>query len=170
MAAIPQVTVIVMAYNEAVTLESVVQEIGDTLASAALDGEILIVDDGSRDGTCAIADTCAAKDARVRVIHHEVNRGVGEVYRSGFFAARGALVTFLPADGQFPATVVTMMVDEAREADLVLGYLPDQQGTRSITGKLLSAAEKMFYRVLFGAMPRFQGVLMFVARCSMRYT
>jgi glycosyltransferase involved in cell wall biosynthesis len=82
MATLPQVTVIVMAYNEAVTLESVVQEIGDTLSSASLDYEILIVDDGSKDGTSAISDACAAKDERVRVIHHEVNRGVGEVYRS----------------------------------------------------------------------------------------
>lgn len=161
MSALPQVTVIVMAYNEAATLESVVVEIGDTLSSATLDYEILIVDDGSKDGTSAIADAVSSKDARVRVIHHEVNRGVGEVYRSGFAGARGALVTFLPADGQFPATIVPMMVNEAGEADLVLGYLPEQQGTRSLTGKMLSAAEKLFYRVLFGAMPKFQGVLMF---------
>ena len=156
----PRVTVIVMAYNEVASLASVVSETSDELNAAGLAYEILIVDDGSRDGTGEIADKLAA-DPHVTVIHHPINRGVGEVYRSGFAAARGELVTFLPADGQFPASIVPQFVAEAERVDLVLGYLPDQQGARSIIGKLLSASEKLFYRVLFGRMPKFQGVLMF---------
>ena len=148
-----------MAYNEAASLEAVVHEILES--TAALDAEVLIVDDGSRDGTAQIADRWRDREPRVRVIHHEINRGVGEVYRSGFAAARGELVTFLPADGQFPASVVTTFVDEMRDVDLVLGYLPEQAGTRSLVGKVLSTCEKLLYRLLFGPMPKFQGVLMF---------
>jgi dolichol-phosphate mannosyltransferase len=155
------ITVIVMAYNEAANVAAVVHEIHDVLAASRWSAEVLVVDDGSADGTGAIADGLAAALPGVRVLHHPTNRGIGEVYRTGFEAARGAFVTFLPADGQFAATVVTEFAALMGEADLVLGYLPDQGRRRSFAGKMLSGAERLTYRVLVGRLPRFQGVMMF---------
>lgn len=155
------VTVIVMAYNEAASLEAVVEEILADARAHGLRAELVIVDDGSTDGTTQIADRLAATRDGVVAIHHGVNRGIGEVYGSGFGAATGDYVTFLPADGQFFPSVVSEFAECMAAADLVLGFLPEQAGSRSLTGKALSAAECAFMWMLFGRLPRFQGVMMF---------
>jgi len=155
----PRLSVIIMAYNEAASLESVAREIDEVVARVAPSGEIVIVDDGSSDGTEAIADQLATSIPRVRVIHHRPNQGLGGVYRTGFREARGDYVTFFPADGQFPATIIELFLPKMADHDMVLGYLPDRRS--SLVAKALSLGERVLYTALFGPMPRFQGILMF---------
>ena len=155
------VSVIVMAFNEVSSLRSVVDEIEAALMASDRPFEVLIIDDGSSDGTADLSDRLASERSAVRAIHHPVNRGIGEVYRSGFAAARGDYVTFLPADGQFPASVVTDFAERMSSVDIVLGYIPAQGRNRTPTAKLLSAAEKALFRLMFGRLPRFQGIMMF---------
>ena len=155
----PLVTVVIMAYNEVANLEAVMREIFDALHSLGSPCEILIVDDGSTDGTGELADRLATTTASTRVVHHRPNKGLGGVYRSGFTEARGTYVTFFPADGQFPASIIADFVQRMPELDMVLGYLPDRKVTA--LGAVLSWGERVLYRVMFGPMPLFQGVLMF---------
>jgi glycosyltransferase involved in cell wall biosynthesis len=156
------VSVIVMAYNEVANLEAVVRELAAALAglpgAPGRADELLLVDDGSSDGTAALAERLAAEVPGARVLHHTVNRGLGGVYRTGFEQAIGDLVTFFPADGQFPASSLSVFYDLMAGHDLVLGYLLHRDG--SLVARVLSAAERVLYRGLFGAMPRFQGVFM----------
>ena len=152
------VTVVVMAYDEAASLEAVVREIVGALERSGRPFEVLVVDDGSSDGTGLVAERLAATVDGVRVVHHETNRGLGGVYRTGFQSARRELITFFPADGQFPAEIVERFAPLMDGHDLVLGYLPG--GRRGIVGALLSGCERALYRVLFGPLPRFQGILM----------
>jgi Glycosyl transferase family 2 len=148
-----------MAFNEAGNLEPVVREICGALAALpAAAHEVMIVDDGSSDGTGALADRLAGELAGVRVVHHPENRGLGGVYRTGFEGARRDLVSFFPADGQFPADILQTFYPLMVSHDLVLGYLPNRDG--SLVARGLSAAEKALYRLLFGPMPRYQGVFM----------
>lgn len=153
----PALTVVVMAFNEAANLEEVVREIRAALDRLGRRAEILVVDDGSTDGTGALADGLAGAVTDVRVVHHAPNGGLGAVYRTGFAQARGDLVTFFPADGQFPASILEAFVPAMEGRDMVLGYVPRRD---SIVGRLLSGAERVAYRVLLGPMPRFQGVFM----------
>ena len=148
-----------MAYNEAGAVASVLREIDATLAPSGLAYEVLVVDDGSDDGTGAITDELAAALPVMRVFHHDTNRGIGEVYRTGFGAAIGENITFLPADGQFPATIVTQFAGLMTDADLVAGYFTDIR--RSPPARVLSWCERMLYRVMFGNLPRFKGIMMF---------
>ena len=152
-------TVVIMAFDEVATLPAVTEEIGEVLASLGRPYDILIVDDGSSDGTGAWADELAAKGERIRVVHHQVNSGLGGVYRTGFGEATGRYVTFFPADGQFPASIIAAFRPAMESADLVLGYLPDRRD--SLLGKALSWIERLLYRALLGPMPRFQGIMMF---------
>jgi len=157
----PQVTVVIMAWNEEASLAAVAREIHDELCRLGSKHEILIVDDGSNDGTGRIADEMAGAMAGVRVHHHERNRGLGAVYRTGFAEARGDLITFFPADGQFPATILGQYLSAMNEADIdiILGVLPDRGG--SLAARALSLGERLLLRALFGHFPRFQGIMMF---------
>ncbi len=152
-------TVAVMAYNEADSLAAVVDEIRASLARLpAASHEVLIIDDGSSDGTAAIADELAQKYPLLRVVHHKPNLGLGGVYRTGFSEAKTTYLSFFPADGQFPAKIIEQFFDVMSKHDLVLGYIP--RNDAGWVAKGLSLAEKLVYRGLFGPMPRFQGVFM----------
>ncbi len=90
------------AHDEEANLEALVDEALATLPSLADTFEIIAVDDGSRDGTPALADALAARHPDVvRVVHHPVNRGYGAALLSGFGAARYELIAFTDGDRQF---------------------------------------------------------------------
>ena len=150
----------VLAYDEAAHLGAAVAEIREALVGLGRSFEIIVVDDGSADGTSEIADALAAADASIRAVHHRTNLGLGGGYRTGFKEARGDFVTFFPADGQFPPSVIGDFVAAAAHADLVLGYVNDRR-ERPVVARALSTAERLLYLALFGPMPRFQGILMF---------
>lgn len=154
-----EVSIIVMAYNEVATLSGVLGEIVATMRNATQAYEVIVVDDGSSDGTGQIADEAAQRLPSLKVLHHPTNRGIGEVYRSGFEAATGKYLTFLPADGQFPASIISKFIPLMSRADLVLGYLPDVR--RSPGATVLSWTERSLYRAMFGRLPPFQGIMMF---------
>lgn len=153
------VSIVVMAYNEAATLADVLAEINSTMHHSAYTYEMIVVDDGSSDATGQIADEVALQLPCVVVLHHPTNLGIGEVYRSGFQTAKGDYLTFLPADGQFPASIVTEFLPLMSRADLVLGFLPDIR--RSAVAIALSWMERSLYTAMFGRLPRFQGIMMF---------
>jgi glycosyltransferase involved in cell wall biosynthesis len=152
-------SVIVMAYNEVESLASTVEEIQGVLSETSLSHEIVIVDDGSDDATGELAERLRRRVPAVRVVHHQTNLGLGGVYRTGFATARGELVTFFPADGQFPASIIKQFLKEIRGRDMVLGYIGGRR--EEGLGKALSWCERLLYQALVGPMPRFQGVLMF---------
>jgi hypothetical protein len=62
------------------------------------------------------------------------------------------------SDGQFDPSIIKQFAEEIKNCDLVLGFLPNRK--RTFSGRILSAGEKALYRILFGKLPKFQGVLM----------
>lgn len=154
----PKLSCCVFAWNEAETLRSVVGDLRTSLAQLGVSFEVLIIDDGSTDGTSEQADLLAAEHADVRVVHHGVNRGLGGTYRTGFESALGEFVTFFPADGQFPPENLRSLYPLAESWDLVLGNLPQRRDSH--VGAALGHVERLLYRVLLGEVPRLEGVFM----------
>ncbi len=99
----------------------------DVLEGLRADYEVLIVDDGSADGTGRIADQLAADHPRVRVIHHPRNRGYGAALQSGFRAATKDLVFFADGDGQFDLAELPPWLPLMKEWDIVCGYRMNRQ-------------------------------------------
>ena len=152
-----ELTICIFAWNEVETAASVVHEIAVSARRLDVPFEIVLIDDGSTDGTSEAFDRLAEEITEARVIHHAKNEGLGPVYRTGFEAARGEYLTFFPADGQFPATIIEDFFPRMASLDLCLGYLP---GRTDAVGRALSGVERMLYRMLLGRLPRFQGIFM----------
>jgi len=105
------------------------QNVGPLLASAlalaprlADAFEIIVVDDGSRDGSAAVVERQRRLDPRVRLLRHPTNVGYGAALRSGLRAARGDLVFFTDADLQFDLREIESLLAHARDFDIVAGY------------------------------------------------
>jgi glycosyltransferase involved in cell wall biosynthesis len=114
------------AHNEEANVRELVAEALETLPSLAEAFEIIVVDDGSRDATGAIADELAAANPEtVRAVHHPTNLGYGAALLSGFRASRHELVAFTDGDRQFRVADIgrlTARLGEADHPDVVVGY------------------------------------------------
>jgi glycosyltransferase involved in cell wall biosynthesis len=88
------ISVFFPAYNDEASIAGLVGEALALLPSLADDFEVIVVNDGSTDGTAAVLDELARADPRVRVIRHEVNRGYGAALRTGFASATNELVFY----------------------------------------------------------------------------
>ena len=110
------------AYNDAGTIQRVVNDASKTLQRLTDDYEIILVDDGSADETGEVCDSLAEADSRVTVIHHGKNRGYGAALRSGFARARKELVFYTDGDGQYDVRELANLVAVIDDADVVNGY------------------------------------------------
>lgn len=115
-------TIFFPAFNEEAIIEETVANALRVGASVADDLEVIVVDDGSRDGTAAVVERLAATDPRVRLVRHERNAGYGAALRTGFAAARKGLVFFSDADGQFDLRELPILLARLPDAPVVVGY------------------------------------------------
>ena len=125
----PAVWLVLPTYNEAENVERIVRAALPELASAAPDHHILIVDDGSPDGTGEIADRLASELEPVEVLHRTAKEGLGRAYLAGFeraFASGADLVMEMDADFSHDPKDLPRLIAAASDADLVLGsrYIP----------------------------------------------
>ena len=109
----PTVSIIVPVYNAEKTIGRCVDSI---LGQQYTDFELLLVDDGSRDGSGAICDSYALADSRVQVIHKE-NTGVSDTRNIGISRARGVYLQFLDSDDWITPDATKLLVETARDHD-----------------------------------------------------
>jgi glycosyltransferase involved in cell wall biosynthesis len=124
-ARVPELSYFFPAHDEAENIEALVDEALTALPALAERFEIVCVDDGSRDGTGAIADRLESLHPDVvRVVHHPRNLGYGAAVRSGLAAARFPLICFTDGDRQFRVADVGRLLARlaASDADVVAGY------------------------------------------------
>lgn len=123
---VPALSYFFPAHNEEANLGALVEEALAALPALAEEFEVIVVDDGSRDATPAIADQlAAAHPAIVRVVHHPTNLGYGAALRSGFRAARCDLVCFTDGDRQFRVADLarlTARLQAPDSPDVVAGF------------------------------------------------
>src|SRR2546423_14317835 len=98
---LPGVAILLPCFNEIGNVTAAVAEARAAAASAAHEYEVIVVDDGSTDGTGAVARALAAAYPRVRVLEHELNRGYGAALRTGIAAVRMPWLLLTDADLQF---------------------------------------------------------------------
>jgi len=168
-------SVVVLAYNEEHNLSTQVQACVDWLerlkgkpagawapefdpfAEGDSVGEVLIVDDGSTDGTGRVARELSNEFPSVRFIRHHTNLGMGAAVRSGYAAARGKYVTQLPADCQISPFTLEKLLPCLARVDLVLSvYRQRGDGLKRV---VMSRGFQVLVRSLYGQDPQFTGTM-----------
>jgi glycosyltransferase involved in cell wall biosynthesis len=111
------------AYNDSGTIASMVIRAVQAASKLTADYEVIVVDDGSSDATAAVADELARTYPKVRVIHHEGNRGYGGALQTGIRSATKELIFYTDGDAQYdPGELALLWPHLTPDADLVNGY------------------------------------------------
>jgi glycosyltransferase involved in cell wall biosynthesis len=116
------VTIVLPTFNEAGTVGDAVANAVAAARRAAYRHEVVVVDDGSSDGTRALVSRCVEADRRVRLVVHPLHLGYGAAVRSGIRAARMPWILLTDADLQFDLGELEDFLSYAPHADLILGW------------------------------------------------
>jgi glycosyltransferase involved in cell wall biosynthesis len=147
-----EISAVMPAFNEEGNLAQSVARLATALTKSARAFEIVVVDDGSRDGTPAVLDRLKPEYPALRVVRHQANRGYGAALRSGFDAARFPWVFMMDADNQFDPEEIALLLARSSGADIVAGY---RQHRRDPLPRRLNAwAFFTLVRLLFGHLVR----------------
>ncbi len=149
---------ILPTYNEAANVEAILTAAGNVLGAAAPEGfRILVVDDGSPDGTGRLADAMAEQHEWVRVLHRTEKGGIGPAYLAGFAHAleQGAGYV-MEMDSDFshdPADLARLLAAAQGDADLALGsrYVPGGEVKDwGLLRKFISEGGSTYARLVLG--------------------
>jgi glycosyltransferase involved in cell wall biosynthesis len=129
--------------NEEENIGPLLDEALHDLAQVASSFEIVVVDDGSRDGTADVVRSYAERHPNVRLVSHPTNLGYGHALRTGLDQTRGDAVALVDGDRQFRIADLKLLLDRIGDADVVAGYRLVRRDPKS---RLLIA--KVYKRVL----------------------
>jgi glycosyltransferase involved in cell wall biosynthesis len=116
----PTLSIVMPAYNEEGSIALAVSDVQTHVFSLVGDAELIVVDDGSRDGTGRILDDLATKGPRLRVVH-QANGGHGKALRTGLDIAAGKYVFLIDSDRQIPLEAFAALWEQAQKHDAAFG-------------------------------------------------
>jgi glycosyltransferase involved in cell wall biosynthesis len=138
----PSISAFFPCYNDEGTIAGLVRETDAQLRCATGDYEIIVVNDGSSDGSAAVLAELAREMPQLKVVTHPANRGYGAALRSGFAAATKDVVFYTDGDGQY----------DVKEIPIMLALLVDD--TDFVNGMKMSRSDPA-YRVFVGNLHKF---------------
>ena len=145
----PGLSMFFPAYNDGGTIASQVITSMKVAATLTDDFEVIVVNDASTDDTAKILEELARiYPDRVRIVHHETNRGYGGALRTGFATARKELIFYTDGDGQYDPTEVTVLWEKmAADVDWVNGWKISRSDPlhRIIIGRIYHHVVKLLF-------------------------
>lgn len=143
------ITAFFPVYNEEKNVEKMVSDFQRVLPKLAKKWEIVIINDGSKDGTAAVSERLATEFEEVRVIHHQQNQGYGAALKSGFATARYEWVFFTDGDLQFKVSQLSEFVPHTNKSDVIIGYRVSRAegGLRAFNARVFKTFVDMLFRL-----------------------
>jgi len=120
---VPDLSVVIPAYNEAAGIGPTLSELSRVLAASGIAHALVVVDDGSSDATAQVVADLARSMPGLRLVRHESNRGYGASLKTGIRAAASRVVAITDADGTYPGEPLPLLYRKLveTEADMVVG-------------------------------------------------
>jgi glycosyltransferase involved in cell wall biosynthesis len=144
-------SLVLPCYNEVLNIEHTIRDVQQWFAEAHIDGEIIVTDDGSTDGSLGLLHKLQEEMPNLKVVHHETNRGYGAAVRSGCDHADKKWIAFMDSDGQFRAHDLVRLLPLTADADYVTGVRENRADT--FQRWLNSRMYNMLVRVVLGVHP-----------------
>ena len=140
----PHLSIVVPAYNEAESLPSLFTELRAALAQVDQRWELVVVDDGSTDGTAALLDAEAALDPRIVPVVLVANAGQSAALAAGLSRVRGEIVVTLDADLQNDPADLPKLLAALEHADVVSGIRADRQDSwvRLVSSRIANSVRR----------------------------
>ena len=146
----PSISVFFPAFNDEGSIADLIHETLKILPAITDDYEVIVVNDGSSDGTAAVLNELASKLPQLRVVHHPKNLGYGGALRSGFKHIAKDMIFYTDGDGQYDVREITklipLMIDEV---DIVNGYKIKRSDSRRriVLGAIYKFLAKSLFRL-----------------------
>jgi len=155
-------SIVIPAYNEERRLPSTLDQVFAWLdASPYRDTEVLVVDDGSTDGTAKLVEGRAAAEPRLRLIRNPGNRGKGYAVRNGMLKAEGDWILFSDADLSAPIAELPKLLASALEKNAAIAI-----GSRALDRSLIGVHQSQWREQMALAQAECQGRRWRIASCA----
>lgn len=144
-------SLVLPCFNEELNIERTIREVQDWFKTDNIDGQIIVTNDGSKDGSLNLLRRLQAEMPNLQVVNHEKNQGYGAAIRSGCDKAEKPWIAFMDSDGQFRASDIMRLVPLTASADYVTGIRAKRADTfqRWLNSRLYN----LLIHVLLGVNP-----------------
>lgn len=144
-----RLSLILPCFNEQENIEQTVREAFAWMKSASVGGELIVVDDGSKDRSPQILAALGKEFPNLRVVRHELNQGYGLAIRSGCDAAKEEWIAFMDSDGQFHTADLQKLIDAHSGYAFVTGRRRHRADPfiRKAYGKVLAGMTWMMFGI-----------------------
>ncbi len=165
-----EISVVMPALNEEANLARAVEQTLQAFKELKINGQIIVVNDGSRDQTATIAQQLSQKNSSVLVIHHERPHGIGASFWEGSERANGDVVTMLPGDGENEPMEILRYLPLMKHVDVVVPFVYNVE-VRGQSRRWISRLYKAIINLSFGLLLNYMnGTVMYRRKVLMDLT
>lgn len=159
-----KVSVIMPSLNEQDNLTSAVENVVDCFNSLNINGQIIVVNDGSSDRTGEVAISLSERYPFLSVIHHASPQGIGGSFWDGIREAHGEIVVMLPGDGENDAYEILRYLPLMEYVDIVVPFVYNKD-VRSLNRRILSLVYRGIINLSFGMSLNYMNGTVMYRRC-----
>jgi len=162
-----KISVIMPSLNEETNLSEAVHNVIDGFSMFGIKGQVIIVNDGSKDNTGNIAVELSREYGFVKVIHHDTPQGIGASFWDGVWNSDGEVVTMIPGDGENDAPETLRYLPLLDHVDIVIPYVFNKN-VRSAARRLLSVTYRGIINMSFGMSLNYMNGTVMYRKCVLK--
>lgn len=147
--ALPTLSVIMPCLNEEENVASAIQRALDAFGRHGIDGEIIVINDGSGDGTAGVVRNLSERHSNIRLIEHTQPKGIGVSFWDGVRNARNDFVTMFPGDDENDPDDALLHYYLTRDVDIIVPFIHNVE-VRSIIRRVISSLYRFIINMSFG--------------------